>query len=61
MCSVNSAIDVSCDFVRGVVVNCVGDVDMKDKIVSTILVGMLVWSFVLLVIFTFMLLYPLFK
>lgn len=61
MCSVNSAIDVSCDFVRGVVVDCVGGVDMKDKIVETILVGMLVWSFVLLMAITFEMLYPLFK
>lgn len=61
MCSVTNAINGSYDFVHGVLVDYVGGVDMKDKIVSTILVGMLVWSFVLLMVITFMLLYPLFK
>lgn len=61
MCSVTNAINGSYDFVHCVLVDYVGGADMKDKIVSTILVGMLVWSFVLLMVFTFMLLYPLFK
>ena len=33
----------------------------KDKIVDIVLVGMLVWSFILLVAFTILLLAPLFK
>lgn len=34
---------------------------IKDKIVDTVLVGMLVWSFILLVAYTILLLVPLFK
>lgn len=34
---------------------------IKDKIVDTVLVGMLVWSFILLVAYTILLLVPLFE
>lgn len=34
---------------------------IKDKIVDTVLVGMLVWSFILLVAYTILLLVQLFK
>lgn len=34
---------------------------IKDKIVDTVLVGMLVWSFVLLVIYTVLLIYAFFN
>lgn len=35
--------------------------NVNDKIVDIVLVGMLVWSFILLVAFTILLLAPLFK
>lgn len=35
--------------------------NIKDKIVDIVLVGMLVWSFILLVAFTILLFVPLFK
>lgn len=35
--------------------------NVKDKIVDIVLVGMLVWSFILLVAFTILLFVPLFK
>lgn len=34
---------------------------IKDKIVDTVLVGMLVWSFVLLVVYTVLLIYAFFN
>lgn len=35
--------------------------NVKDKIVDTVMVGMLVWSFVLLVVYTVLLIYAIFN